>query len=99
MTLQAAAEFLEQALADGKADQIAQEPLGRLIAAATRGFAALHEISDRDIVFGAEHGVTATDVVVTTSAMLKAANVAVFELDMWQTIMGGRGPAIQGERD
>ena len=67
--------------------------------ATTRGFAALHEVSDQVSVFGTENAPSATEVVVTTSAMLEAANVAVFELGMWQTIMGGRGPAIQGERD
>ena len=98
-SLNAAAEILEKALADGKPEQIPQDALGRLMAATTRGFAALHEVSDHGRVFGPENAVTATDVVVTTSAMLRAANVAVFELDMWQTIMRGRGPAIQGERD
>jgi len=33
--------------------------------------------------------VTATDVMVTVSAMLKAVNVQVFELGMWQS-WGGR---------
>ena len=97
-SLNAAAEILEKALADGKPEQISPDALGRLMAAVTRGFAALHEASDHNGVFGPqESSVTATDVVVTTSAMLRAANVAVFELDMWQTIMRGRGPAIQGE--
>lgn len=97
--LNAAAEKLEHALADGRPELIPQEALGRLMSAATRSFAALHETADQTSVFGTENAPSATEVVVTTSAMLEAANVAVFELGMWQTIMGGRGPAIQGERD
>ena len=38
--------------------------------------------------FPAGAPVTATDVMVTTTAMLKAVNLQVFELGMWQTWTG-----------
>ncbi len=38
--------------------------------------------------FPAEAAVTATDVVVTVTAMLKAVNLQVFELGMWQAWTG-----------
>lgn len=38
--------------------------------------------------FPADAGVTATDVVVAVTAMLKAANLQVFELGMWQAWSG-----------
>jgi mannose/cellobiose epimerase-like protein (N-acyl-D-glucosamine 2-epimerase family) len=34
--------------------------------------------------FGADAGVTATDAMLATTAILKAVNVATFELGMWQ---------------
>ena len=38
--------------------------------------------------FPAEDSVTATDVMVTVTAMLKAVNLQVFELGMWQSWSG-----------
>ena len=34
--------------------------------------------------FAPDHGVSATDVMVTTSSMLKGVNIQLFELGMWQ---------------
>ena len=38
--------------------------------------------------FPAESGITATEVMVTATAMLKAVNLQVFELGMWQAWAG-----------
>ena len=38
--------------------------------------------------FPSDAGVTATDVMVVTTAMLKAVNVQIFELGMWQAWSG-----------
>ena len=38
--------------------------------------------------FPADAGITATDAVVTTTAILKAVNVQLFELGMWQAWSG-----------
>ena len=56
----------------------------RLIAAAVRAY-AIQFHAGRDIpIFGQAHGVTATDTMVVTTAMLKAVNIQLFELGMWQ---------------
>ena len=59
-----------------------------MLADAVRLYAA--RASERDLAaFPGDAVVTATDVMVTVSAMLKAVNVQVFELGMWQS-WGGR---------
>jgi hypothetical protein len=58
-----------------------------MLADAVRLYAARaseHELA----AFPADAAVTATDVMVTVSAMLKAANLQVFELGMWQSWSG-----------
>ena len=60
----------------------------RMLADAVRLYAA--RANERDLAaFPADATVTATDVMVTVSAMLKAVNLQVFELGMWQS-WGGR---------
>ncbi len=56
----------------------------KLLAAAVRLY-ALQFHAGRDIpIFGQAHGVTATDAMVVTTAILKAVNIQLFELGMWQ---------------
>ncbi len=58
------------------------------LAQAVKDYAALVQSGDRCRPFPAESGVTATDVVVACSSMLRAVDVEIFELAMWE-IFGG----------
>ena len=79
-----ALEIAEKALADGATESISDETVQRLLTAGTRLFANKVEMEDRFFlpVVGRE-SVTATDVVVTVSELLRAANLNTFDLAMW----------------
>lgn len=65
-------------------EAVPMESMQKLIAAAVRLY-AIQFHAGRDIpIFGQAHGVTATDTMVVTTAMLKAVNIQLFELGMWQ---------------
>ena len=65
-------------------EAVPMEGIQKLIAAAVRAY-AIQFHAGRDIpIFGQAHGVTATDTMVVTTAMLKAVNIQLFELGMWQ---------------
>ena len=75
---------LEEVAAKGQPDAIEREELQRLIITAVRLFAAKAEAEGPFPV--APPGVlTATEVMVAAGALLKAANVNVFELGLWQS--------------
>jgi len=72
-------------------DTISDEALARLFAAMVRLYAARHEQGTCTGPFGQDgYGVTATDVMIATTAMLRAVNVQLFELGMWQAWAGSR---------
>jgi len=75
---------LEKLAAAPAPDAIDRAELQRLLVAVVRLFAAKAEADGPFPV--AEPGVlTATEVMVTAAALLKAANVNVFELGLWQS--------------
>ena len=90
--MSAAAEKLaadiECALAEGHTDVLTPEAIQALIAAACRSYAAQVEASGNFPPLAARSRVTSTDVMITASGLLKAANLAVFELGMWQSWTG-----------
>ena len=59
-----------------------------LLARAVRLYAERAEQGDAPPAFANDAPVTATDVMVTVTAMLKAVNLQVFELGMWQAWSG-----------
>src|ERR1700722_10051372 len=69
-------------------DGISDEDLQRIITGATIAFAARHEEGALQEPFGRPADVTATDVAILASAMLRAVNVQVFELGLWQSFNG-----------
>jgi hypothetical protein len=79
---------IEEALATGRRDVLTAEALQALMAAVCRAYAARIEAGDSFLPLPQHGGATATDVVITASGLLKAANVAVFELGMWQSCTG-----------
>jgi len=84
---QLAAE-LERGLANGRRDMLSTEALQALMAAVCKTYAAQIEAGEQVLPLPQRGGATATDVMVTASGLLKAANLAVFELGMWQSWTG-----------
>ena len=77
------AAALERSIADGKLDLLSADALQALIAAACRLYAARREAGEQFMPV-AKKALTATDVMVTASGLLRAADLAAFELGMWQ---------------
>jgi len=81
------AAVLERGIFDGKLDVVTAEALQKLIAAACRVYTARLEAGEQFMPIP-KNSISATDVMVTASGLLKAADLAVFELGMWQSLTG-----------
>lgn len=75
-------ELADQVVGSPRVEQIPEEAVRHLLSEAVRLYAAKVEDGARFSPLAQE--VTATDVAVTASAMLKAVEMEVFELGMWQ---------------
>jgi hypothetical protein len=76
---------------------ISEEALGALLAATVRLYAARYQQDPSVRPFGRDGaGVTATDVMVATTAMLQALHLQLFELGMWQAWTGTRSGLANG---
>lgn len=80
-------EMTDELLAEGVAHGMSDEAVQKLMTAAVKLYVAKVEEGSRTSPF-TEGEVTATEVVVTVSEMLRAVEVEVFELGMWQ-VWGG----------
>jgi len=73
----------DKALADGKPDAIPDAIVQDVFAAAVRLYAAKSEDRAQELApFGA-HGVTATEAVTAICAIMRAADLNFFDLQMW----------------
>jgi len=81
------AAVLERAIVDGKLDLVSAEALQKLIAAACRVYTARTEAGAQFLPVP-KNSISATDVMVTASGLLRAVDLAVFELGMWQSWTG-----------
>jgi hypothetical protein len=79
---------MERALAGGRRDLIDGAALQALMAAVCKTYSAQVEAGEDVLPLPPRGGATATDVMVTASGLLKSANLAVFELGMWQSWTG-----------
>lgn len=79
---------IDRALADGHAHVLTAEAIQALMAAACRSYSAQVEAGGNFPPLAERSRVTSTDVMVTASGLLKSANLAVFELGMWQSWTG-----------
>ena len=70
-------------IADGQLDVLSAEALQALLAASCRLYTARREAGEKFAPV-AKNAVSATDVMVTASGLLRAADLAAFELGMWQ---------------
>jgi hypothetical protein len=78
---------IERGIASGKLDVVATDALQALLAAACRVYTARTEAGEQFMPVP-KNSVSATDVMVTASGLLRAADLAVFELGMWQSWTG-----------
>ena len=82
------AAAIERTLTNGDRDDLTDKALQALMAAVCKAYAAQVEAGRDLLPFGARSGVSPTDVMVTASGLLRAVNLAVFELGMWQSWTG-----------
>ena len=82
------AAMIERALAEGRTDVLTPEALHALMAAACKAYAAQVEAGQGVPALAQRTSVTPTEVMITASGLLRAANLAVFELGMWQSWTG-----------
>ena len=79
---------IERAIIDGDLNRIAPEAMQELMAALCKNYSAQVEAGNQILPLRGRTSVTSTDIMTTASGLLKAANLAVFELGMWQSWTG-----------
>ena len=79
---------IERALAKGHTDAISLDAVQALMAAACKHYAAQVESGQDVLPLRPRASVTPTEVMTTASGLLRAVNLAVFELGMWQSWTG-----------
>ncbi len=82
------AATVQRGLADGKTDVLTPAAVQALMAALCKSYAAQIEAGGEFMPLNGRSGVTATDIMVTASKLLRAGNLQVFELGMWQSWTG-----------
>jgi len=82
---EALAADIQRALKSGDHEVLSPETLQKLMTAACRLYSAQVEAGSQALPVGE---VTPTDIMVTASGLMKAGNLAVFELGMWQSWTG-----------
>jgi hypothetical protein len=79
---------IERGIASGKLDTLTPQALHALMGAVCKNYATRIEAGEDLLPLAQRTTVTPTEVMVTASGLLKAANLAVFELGMWQSWTG-----------
>ncbi len=79
------AAAIQRGLATGSTDVLSPEALQKLMTAACRLYSAQVDAGSQMLPV---KEVTSTDIMVTASGLLRAGNLAVFELGMWQSWTG-----------
>jgi hypothetical protein len=79
---------MERALAGGKLDTLSPQALHALMSACCKTYAQRVEAGEDLLPLAQRTTVSPTEVMVTASGLLRAANLAVFELGMWQSWTG-----------
>ena len=82
------AATLEQALAAGHADALAPAAVQRLMAAICRAYRAQIDAGQDYLPLAGHTALAPTDVMVAYGALLRAADLGVFELGVWQSFTG-----------
>jgi len=84
----ALAAEIEKALADGALDHLQPHAVQSLMGALCKFYAANYDMGERYPVVAGRVAVTGTDVMIVCGSLLKAADLQVFELGMWQSWAG-----------
>ena len=84
-TAEQLAADIQRALKAGDHDVLSSQALQKLMTAACRLYSAQVEAGSQALPVGE---VTPTDIMVTASGLMRAGNLAVFELGMWQSWTG-----------
>jgi hypothetical protein len=79
---------IEKALTGGKLDSLTPQALHALMSACCKTYATRVEAGEDLLPLAQRTTVSPTEVMVTASGLLRAANLAVFELGMWQSWTG-----------
>jgi len=79
---------IERALTSGKLDALTPQALQALMGACCKTYATRVEAGENLLPLAQRSTVSPTEVMVTASGLLRAANLAVFELGMWQSWTG-----------
>lgn len=82
--LQLAAD-IEKAIRDGDVDRFQPEAVQALMGALCKLYSADNDLGNHYSIVGQRSAVTATDVMVLCGALLKAVDLQVFELGLWQS--------------
>ncbi|HTY65217.1 MAG TPA: hypothetical protein VMH36_01090 [Alphaproteobacteria bacterium] len=82
------AAAIERGLKSGKPDLLSPVAVQALMAAVCKSYAAHLEQGQDFMPLGQRSGVTPTEIMVTASKLLRAGNLQVFELGMWQSWTG-----------
>ena len=82
------AATIERDLREGRLDTLTPEAFQTLMAALCRSYGTQLEAGADFLPVADRTSVSPTEIMTTTSGLLKAANLAVFELGMWQSWTG-----------
>jgi hypothetical protein len=79
---------IERELSQGRSNALTPEALQAIMAAICKTYSAQIESGQDYLPLAHRTAVTSTDVMTTASGLLRASNLAVFELGMWQSWTG-----------
>jgi hypothetical protein len=82
------AATIERGLKEGQLDTLTPKAFQSLMAAMCKSYSAQLEAGIDFLPLSDRNAVSPTEIMITTSSLLKAANLAVFELGMWQSWTG-----------
>jgi hypothetical protein len=81
---------LDAAIAAGEAGSFPDDALRELMAALVKIYSTKFDEGQRPALIDPDSGVSATAILMTTSALMKSSNLEIFELGMWQSWSGTR---------
>lgn len=81
---------LDAAIAAGGAGSFPDDALRELMAALVKIYSTKFDEGQRPALINPDSGVSATAILMTTSALMKSSNLEIFELGMWQSWSGTR---------
>jgi hypothetical protein len=84
------AAALDAIIAAGEASSFPDDVVRELMAALVKIYATKFDDGQRPTLIDPDSGVSATAILMTTSALMKSSNLEIFELGMWQSWSGTR---------